>query len=114
MPLSINTSVSALLALGKKQAVTANNIANSESREFNKSRTLLEEGKNGSVTAQTQPVNTPGTKILQSDGTLEEQSNVDLVAETVSLIPTKHAYQANLKALQTSAEMEDSTLDLIG
>lgn len=114
MSSAINTSISALMALGKKQAVTANNIANSESRGFKKSQTVLEEGRNGAVTAQTQPVTTPGTKILQPDGALEEQSNVDLVAETVSMIPTQHAYQANLKALQTSAEMEDSTLDLIG
>jgi flagellar basal body rod protein FlgC len=30
------------------------------------------------------------------------------------MIPTKHAYAANLAALKTAAEMEDSVLDLIG
>ena len=114
MPLSINNNVSALQALGTRQSVTANNIANSESKEFKSSRTVLEEGQNGSVTARTQPVNTPGTMINQPDGTLEEMSNVDLAREMTDMIPTKHAYQANIKALQTSEDMEKTALDLIG
>lgn len=113
MSLSIN-SISALKALGTRQATTANNIANSETKEFKKSRTVLEEGSNGAVTAKSQPINTPGTMINQTDGTLEEMSNVDLVEEVTNMITTKHAYEANLKALKTTTEMEDSVLDLIG
>lgn len=114
MSFSINNSISALRALGVKQSVTANNIANSETAEFKKSRTVLEERSTGSVSAKTQPVNTPGTMINQADGSLEEMSNVDLVEEVTDMIPTKHAYKANLKAIKTTAEMEDSVLDLIG
>ncbi len=114
MTLSVNTNISALNALGKKQATSANNIANSESEGFKKSRVILEEGEKGQVTAKTQVVNTPGTMINQPDGSLKEVSNVDLATEVTDMIPTKHAYQANLKALQTTAEMEKTTLDLIG
>jgi len=114
MTLAINTSISALNALGKKQATSANNIANSQSDGFKKSRVVLEEGEKGTVTTKTQAINTPGTMINQPDGTLTETSNVDLATEVTGMIPTKHAYQANLKALQTTAEMEKSTLDLIG
>ena len=114
MPLSIKTNFSALRALAVKQNVTANNIANSETKAFKSSRTVIEEGATGAVTAKTQPVNTPGTMINQPDGSLEETSNVDLARELTDMIPTKHAYQANLKALQTDAEMEKSVLDLIG
>lgn len=114
MSLSINSNISALNALGRKQATTANNIANSESKEFKKSQTILEEGNNGEVTTKTQAVNTPGTMINQADGSIEEMSNVEIAEEITSMIPTKHAYKANLKALQAQAEMEDSTLDLIG
>ncbi|MBN1959155.1 MAG: hypothetical protein JXQ81_05305 [Desulfuromonadales bacterium] len=114
MSLSINNSISALRALGVKQSVTANNIANSETAEFKKSRTVLEEGVTGSVSAKNQPVNTPGAMINQADGSVEEMSNVDLVQEVTDMIPIKHAYEVNLKALKTSAEMEDSVLDLIG
>jgi len=113
MSLSINNNISALNALSTKQNVTANNIANSETQEFKKSTTVLEEGSNGAVSAKVQPVNTPGTMIQQPDGTLEEMSNVDLAQEITAMIPTKHAYEANLKAIQTSVEMEDTVLDLI-
>ena len=113
MSLSIN-NISALKALGTRQATTANNIANSETTEYKKSRTALEEGFNGAVTAKNQPINTPGTMINQVDGSLVEMSNVDLVEEVTNMIPTKHAYEANLKALQSANEMEKSVLDLIG
>ncbi len=114
MPLSLNNSISALNALGTRQAVTANNLANSESQEFKKSTTLLEEGKTGAVSAKVQQVNTPGVMINQPDGSLEELSNVDLGKELADMIPTQRGYEANLKALQTSGEMEDSVIDLIG
>lgn len=114
MSLLINNNVSALKALGAKQGITANNIANSETKEFKKSTAILEEDVNGAIQLKTQKINTPGTMIQQPDGTLEEMSNVDIVQEVTDMIPTKHAYEANLKALKTTAEMEDSILDLIG
>ncbi len=114
MPLSVNNSISALHALSTKQSVTANNIANSETREFKKSTTILEENLNGSVSAKIQAVNTPGTMINQADGSLEEMSNVDFIQETTDIITTRHAYEANLKALKISTAMKDTVLDLIG
>ena len=114
MPLSINTSISALNALGTRQAVTANNIANLESTEFKKSRALLEEGTTGSVATKLQQISTPGVMINQPDGSLQELSNVALENELTEMIPTQRGYQANLKALQVSGEMEDSVIDLIG
>ncbi len=114
MTITIHTSMSALNALGKRQAASANNIANSDSDGFKKLRVVFEEGEKGTVATKTQVVSTPGTMINQPDGSLKEASNVDLATEITAMIPTKHAYQANLKALQTSAEMEKTTLDLIG
>jgi len=114
MPLSINNNISALNALATKQGVTANNIANSESRQFKKSSVVIEEGPTGSVSAKVQQVNTPGVMINQPDGSMEELSNVDLGQELANSIPTQHNYEANLKALKVHQEMEDSVLDLIG
>jgi flagellar hook protein FlgE len=114
MPLSVNSSISALHALSTKQSVTANNIANSETKEFKKSTPVLEEGLNGEVSIKIQPVNTPGPMINRPDGSLEEMSNVDLIQETTDMITTRHAYEANLKALKISVNMEDAVLDLIG
>jgi len=42
---------------------------------------------------------------------LRETSHTDLVTEITAM---KHAFQVNFKALQTSAKMEKTTLDLIG
>jgi len=114
MPLSINNNISALSALATRQNVSANNIANSETRQFKKSTTILEEGPTGAVSSRAQRVNTPGVMINQPDGSLEELSNVDLGQELTDMIPTQHGYQANLKALKADQEMEDSILDLIG
>jgi len=114
MPLSINNSISALSALATKQSVTANNIANGESKQFKKSTAVLEEGITGAVSTRVQPVNTPGVMINQPDGTLEELSNVDLGQELTDMIPTQRGYEANIKALQANADMEDDVLDLIG
>ncbi len=50
----------------------------------------------------------------QPDGTMKERSNVDLTEEVLNMKPTRHAYEANLKALKTATEMEDSAIDLIG
>lgn len=114
MSFLVNTNISALKALSSKQSVTANNIANSESKEFKKSTTVLEAGSNGAVSTKTQPVSTPGTMIPQADGTLEESSNVDLIQENTDMITTRHAYEANLKALKISTAMDDTVLDMIG
>ncbi len=114
MTLSVNSNISALNALSTKQSITANNIANSETRDFKGSTTILAEDSNGSVSVITQPVNTPGTMIQQPDGTLEETSNIDLAREMTDMITTRHAYEANLKALNINTEMEDAVLDIIG
>ena len=114
MPLAINTNISALQALGTKQATTANNIANVASPEFKKSTTLLQAGQSGTVSAKTRQVNTPGVMLNQADGSMKELSNVDLAQELTDMIPTKHGYAANVKALQVQGEMEDSVLDILG
>lgn len=113
MALSINNT-SALNALATKQAVSSNNIANIGSSKFKKSTAVIEEGINGTVTSKVQRVETPGVMINQADGSLKELSNVDLAQELTGMIPTRHNYEANLKALQVQDEMEAGTLDLIG
>lgn len=114
MPLSVNNNISALNALATKQAVSSNNIANLESTKFKKSTAVLEANLNGAVSTKVQQVNTPGVMIKRPDGSVEELSNVDLGQELVGMIPTQHSYEANLKALQVTGEMEDTALDLIG
>lgn len=114
MTLSINSNTSALSALGRAQATTANNIANSESEGFRKSRALLEERSDGTVGARIQPGNRPQTTADPVAGLPDKLSAVDLAGEITGMIPVGRAYEANLKALKTATAMEDATLDLIG
>jgi flagellar basal body rod protein FlgG len=114
MSSGIASNLSALHALGLKQSVTSNNIANLNSKEFKKSRATQEENLNGAVSSRVQQVNTPGVMVTKPDGSLEELSNVDLSLELTEMIPTQRGYEANLKATQIQGRVEDSILDLIG
>lgn len=114
MSMTVAASVSALNALGTSQSVRSNNIANSETDGFKKSRTVLEENAAGGVSASVQRVTTPGPQVVQDDGSMLELSNVDMAEEITGMIPTKHAYEANIKAMQTADDMDQTTLDLIG
>lgn len=113
----ISSSISALIAFGKKLAVTADNVANLQSECFKKSRALLEEGDHGGVAARIEAVNTPGMIIAEEDeqGTVErELSNVDLETEIPGTLLTQRGYQANLKTIETEDEMIGYLLDTKG
>jgi flagellar hook protein FlgE len=113
----LSSSISALIAFGKKLAVTANNVANLQSEGFKKSRALLEEGGHGGVAARIETVNTPGVVITEEEeqGTVErELSNVDLEKEIPETILTQKGYQANLKTIETEDEMLGFLLDTKG
>ena len=116
MIFSVGSSLSALSAFGTKMGVTSNNLANVESQEFKKSRTLMEEGSNGNVDVEIEQVDTPGYRVLEEvDGQLTEQelSNVDMAEEITETIPTQRGYEANLKALKTQMEMYESVIDTL-
>jgi len=112
---SINSNLSALVAFGKKMGVTSNNIANVNTDGFKKSRAVLNEGHTGEVRALIEQIDTPGpvhTVIEDGVATEKEMSNVDLTREIPELIPTKRAYEANLKAIKTQDEMLGALVDL--
>ena len=52
--------------------------------------------------------------ITAEDGSMQELSNVDLEEEMVNMVSTKNAYAANIKAIQTISDMQESTLDIMG
>jgi flagellar basal body rod protein FlgG len=66
------------------------------------------------VRASVQRVTTPGPVVVQADGSTQELSNVAVAEEITAMLPTKHAYEANIKAIQTADEMDQTILDLIG
>ena len=114
---SINSSISALRALEKKMAVTANNVANVESEEFKKSRAVLTEGARKEVQVEIEKIETSGpiiSEIKDDKVVKKELSNVDLVEEIPQTIIAQRSFEANLKSIQTQEETLDSLFDIIG
>ncbi len=132
MIFSINSSLSALMAYGKKMGVHANNIANMYSEDFSRSRVIIKEGPDNNVSAEIERVDAPEypvTEIDQSDvvenedrppdATLEDMpppnqsNNVDLATEIVGVTVAQNAYEANTKVIKAQEEMIGTTLDLL-
>jgi len=113
----LSSATSALSSFSVKRDVIANNVANVNTDGFKKSRTTLQEGKNGGVEPVVDQVDTPGpSKLVSENGVIREveASNVDLAGELTETIPTQTAYKANLKTIKTADDMLGSLLDAIG
>jgi flagellar hook protein FlgE len=132
MILSLNTSLSALMAYGIKMGVHANNIANIYSEDFNKSRVRFQEGAGQTVTAEIEQMDSPGFPVSGIDEnqiTENEQNpadtasndslldnitnNVDLATEMVGTSIAQSGYKANLKIIETQDELIGTVLDLL-
>jgi flagellar hook protein FlgE len=114
---AVSSAVSAINAMGTKMSVLSNNVANSQTNGFKKSRADLKEGENGGVEVEITRVDTPGpiAPVEENRGMVEkEMSNVDLAEEMPQTIIAKTGYDANLKMLKTQDEMMGSLLDIIG
>ncbi len=108
----IKNSIAALQALGQRQAVSANNLANATSDNYQTTTAHLKEGPTGDPALQLGKDSSPGLPMSEADGTTRQSSNVDITRELSSMIPTRTAYSANLKTLQVADEMSGTLLDL--
>jgi flagellar basal body rod protein FlgC len=133
MMFSVNSSLSALMAYGKKMGVHANNISNMYSKDFSKSRAILREGVDQTVTVDIEQVESstyPITGISDSQLTENESNpsdttsvedslagntsnNVDLATEMVETNIAQNGYKANLKIIQKQDEMVGTILDML-
>ena len=132
MMFSINSSLSALMAYGKKMGVHANNIANMYSQDFNRSRVIIKEGPDNNVSAEIERVDSPEYPVTDIDQgqvaenedqppqtTLEDMpplnqsNNVDLATEIVGVTVAQNAYEANTKVIKTQEELLGTILDLL-
>ena len=129
---SINSSLSALMAYGKKMGVHANNIANMYSQDFNRSRVIIREGPDNNVSAEIERVDGPEYPVTEIDQgqvaenedqppepTLEDMpppnqsNNVDLATEVVGVSVAKNAYEANTTVIKAQEELLGTVLDLL-
>ncbi len=117
MVASIDSNISALRAFSKQMAVSANNVANSLSDDFKKSRALNTEGKNGMVESTITKIDTPGPLVddpLSETGDLKELSNTNIAEELVNQVAIAHGYKANTKVIKTYEETIGTLVDLLG
>jgi flagellar basal-body rod protein FlgC len=123
-------SLSGLLAQGKRLAVSADNVANMQSRGFRQGGPAEQPGAyrpkqvqdvttvGGGVRAQTRPVTPPSVEIYApSHPDADAQGiaalpNVNLAEELVIQLQAKRAYEANAATLRTQDELTDSLLDI--
>ena len=112
---SIQSALSGLQAFGTKIHSNANNIANSNTEGYKRTRvTLAEQNPNG-VKAEVRRSEQPGPMIYtETNNGLElvEQSNVDIANELPDMMLNTNFYKANLKTLQAADEILGSVLDL--
>lgn len=126
--MSLSVSASGLIAGFQRQAVTANNVANSRTPNYQAQRVELTPSTGGGVRVSgvfrdTRPGPLVFDAILVSqafengDPRLRgylEQSNVDLSREFVDQILTKAMITANARAFTAQSESYRTVLDLLG
>jgi flagellar hook protein FlgE len=114
MPQALGIALTALKAFDKKLDVSANNVANGETNNFQKSRVALQEARNGGVQVTINRVDSPGEEIDPDarTGKAQQTSNVSLEEEFADQILTQYSYNANVLTVKTAAEMQKELLNI--
>ncbi|MFV0423918.1 flagellar basal body rod C-terminal domain-containing protein [Oleidesulfovibrio sp.] len=120
----IESNLQALNAFSVRQAVTANNIANVNTDNFQPSRTVLETGPEGegvrvadirrqqeSEAMRRLQQERIQTADMQHADELRNASETDIARETVNMIENQRAYEANAAAIRAQDEMIGTFID---
>ncbi len=98
-----------------KLQASANNIANLNSDGYKNQRVNIEAGPNDTPTTRiaVDPSPGPSRMELNREGEMVEveMSNVDLATEYVNSMEASQAIKANLKTIQTAAELLGEIID---
>jgi flagellar hook protein FlgE len=109
------SALSGLRAFDTKIQVGSNNIANSNTESFKRSRVTLNNVEPQGVKASVSRVETTGSMVYEetADGQQwVELSNVDLAQEIPEIITSSELYKANLKTIETVNEMTGELLNI--
>ena len=108
MVTGVQSALSGLLALQKKTAAGAHNVANVDTDGYKKVKVNLQETTPpGGVEARTEKIETPGPMVMEERAAgpeMVEQSNVELSEELPNLMLSRRYFQANLKVVQGEDE----------
>lgn len=109
------SALSALQAFSTRVNSNANNIANTNTSSFKRTRVTLATAEPQGVKANVEKVNSPGAVVFEEGPNGLEQkelSNVELSTEFPEMNLNSTLYKANLKTLQTADEMTGTLLKL--
>lgn len=125
MPDAISAASSALDAMSVTMAVTANNVANLDTDNFQSQRVNLStaEDAQGVQVASISQDTTPGSPIPGSSSgdtvsisdagkAMAETSNVDLTRESVTMIEASRGFEANIAVIRTQDSLTGTLLDM--
>jgi flagellar basal-body rod protein FlgC len=113
MPNAADIALAALRAFDRKSEIIANNIANVNTDGFKKSRGNMVQTTLPGVAVSPQQINTPGD-IITINGVQRESSNVNVEEELITLMVTQRDYEANIRTVKATQEMQGTLFDLMG
>ncbi len=114
---AVQNNASALQAFSNQIAVSANNVANALSDDFNSSRAHNIGARPRGVATVISKDLRPGPLVedpLKNDGSLKELSNTDIAREMVQQMTALHGFDANAKTIQASDDIMGTIIDLMG
>ena len=109
---SVNSAVSAIRAAEQQQAVSAHNVANSNTDGYKRSVATTEEDAHGGVNVSIRKDNTPAPT-YNKRGKEVEPSNVDQARETVDQIHARALFEANVESLKAYEETQETVVDMV-
>lgn len=132
MMFSVNSSLSALMAYGKKMAVHADNVSNVYSEDYKKSRAIINQGPDRNVTAEIEKIDSMSPPVQETNNraalenepddlnrtmarsdSVKKSNNVELNDEFVGIGIAQKGYEANIKVIEAQNEMIGTILDLL-
>ena len=115
MFLGFASALSGIQAGSRLLGASAHNIANAQTENFKRTRTVLEESSTGGVIVSLSTDNRPGPHFTTGEDpfTLREGSNVELEEELIHTLEATHLIEANLASIRTQDQVLGSLLDII-
>jgi flagellar basal body rod protein FlgG len=95
----------------QRLAQSAANTANVSTPGYEAQRVVGVTRAGGSVSGVSVPTYSPHATIVDDSGAVTEQSNTDLVEETVTQMSSLRAFQANVSVLRTADSMLGELID---
>lgn len=113
---SIKNNLSALNAFSKQMMVSSNNVANTLTQDYKKSRAINSQGTKNQVTTTITQINTNSPLVqnpLDETSELIELSNTDITEEMTNQIIIEQGFKANSKVISTNNELIGTIINII-